>query len=410
MASTTVTIGSNEYRRTPAGRTRLDRRLFSADRPALHVGEQEFRFTRLSPSHAPLPLDGIIEGADWVDDSQTPVLTGTVTLRKPDAPQQSRLRVDDGHQIRCEVLWQGTWREVWTMRVWQPDLTLPDRAWTFQVYDDLYLLQQTRTDLDYKRTKSGPHANGWRADEVVTDLAQRFRFKVGSLVKGSFRIRNLALADNVSIYSAIKSAYQHEADHSGRSFLIRWRNGALHVTTVDDESVPYVFAHQMTNISLRRERKESFATALTMHGKSGSGKKKSKMKVTVVNEAAVKQFGYIHKLKTSTNADNTDELRRQGKRLLAARCYRPRVVSFDHPGVAFLRSGDALQVSVPDEGLVGREGICFARTVSHSLSAGNYTMTVEAAFEPLRTQGGLIQQAEDKKKRATKRATKNAKN
>jgi hypothetical protein len=106
-------------------------------------------------------------------------------------------------------------------------------------------------------------------------------------------------------------------------------------------------------------------------------REKVKLKA-VVSKKGVQRYGYIEReQKYAYRVESKRELRLRAQRSLA-RSMRPvrLLENFTHPGIASLRRGDAIRVSIPSEGYIGAQGIVFVIGVTHTLSAGDYTMTM----------------------------------
>lgn len=363
---------------------------YGIDAPPLQLNEQEFRLTALRPDFGNISIDSLVESFEWTDGSDDAladlnafvVLTGQITLRKPNPDQPgATINLNDGHVIRCEVRWGGQWTEVWRMRIWKPGLSVSDGAWTFDLSDDMRLLGDSRDDWSYRRGKRS-HTRGWLYHEVILDVCKRYHVPVGQIVRGKRRIKKL-VRQGTSPIDIIRAAVDLEENYTGRRYIICWRDGKLNVIPLRRNATLWNLSTQITTAMIETVRRGDHATALTARATVRHGKKRTNLVHTEVSAAGVKRYGFIHTKVTYHGVDSAAELRQRAKRSLAKRLELQRTITVTHPGIAFVRRGDALQVSIPSEGYSGSAGIVFCRAVTHRVSAGNYSMDLTLTLNDL---------------------------
>lgn len=413
-------------------------RLYGKEIPDLDLNSQEFRFfltgtdlesdtlhtastSRGSGTRAKtetIEITDLLETVEWRDEGNAlnlntiPILSGTITYHT--TPQElpgPRLHIRDGHRIRADVKWLGEWKPLWEMRVFTPpEHTSEDGTATAELWDDLKLATLSIADFRYRKGKTR-RRKGWTYDQIVQDVCKRYRIPVGGLVNGTSRINNLSQTDTFPL-DIIRQAVNHEQDWTGRRLLICWRfddrtqRFALHVIHAQRNPILYRFENEIRNATTSPTRRARLATATVARG---SGKKKGgkrkKYTVRMESTAAVARYGYIrNKINVPGNSESRAEVTRYAKASLAKNLKAVRIISnFQTTGIAFVRRGDTIDVVLPQEGFIGEAGFVFVTSVTHSLSAGDYTMTMELnwrdPFDP-----NIIKKERETAARARKRS------
>ncbi len=398
---------------TAAKDRQLDATVFSPNLSAVSLKE-DFRIRR-NRGGPWVDLGGVVTDCQWTDSAgpdASPVVEGSLSAILPEGHlvgASPMLR--DGDQVRLDVFWAGKWREVWTTRVYEPEATT-DNSFSCTLYDDLYLLQQTKTQMDFVKNKG--RKKGWRAHEIVRALSERYRFPVGSIVRGT-RYSSLRAPADANLLDIIRLAYKRESEHTGRDYYVSWRNGKLSVLPVSTKNTPWHFSVHVQSASYAETRSESFCTSLLMRCTIKENGKKVKVKMRVMNEKAITRYGYIEKSKVAKTPDNRPELKRMGQHLLARRMVPKRTVSFEHPGVALIKAGEAARLTIEELGIRRTQrtkekqdqGLIILEQISHSLSAGSYSMSVTCRFDPFATRADIIHgDHEARVKKAKERAKK----
>lgn len=378
---------------------------YGAPQAPLDLNSQQFRFTLVRPGLASVPVDGLIETVEWRDEgavdtvNRMPILRGSVQMRKPENGNAPAVR--DGDKLRCHVFWVTKWIPLWEMRLTQDRVNIEDGTWTFEAADDLNQLALGQIHARYVK-KTGKRRLGWFYHEIVRDLCRRYNVPVGTITAGTERITNFDEPEK-SILEVIYDALQKEIDGSGRRYVMRWgpthystgkKNGqltgrfGLEITPMRRNPMLYVFASQIRTALVGHDRRGTLATVVVATGSQKGGKKKArkKIKVKITDKRGRDRYGYIErKITLPGNVESTRKAKQLAQRSLAKGLSPIRIIEdFTHPGIATVRRGDAIRVSVPSEGYVGARGIVFVTSVVHNLSASDYTMTLTLGFlDPL---------------------------
>lgn len=404
--------GREQNKKSKHGRVRQPNlnKLYRKRTKEIDLAGQEFRHTILRPGTklGPLNLDGIIENTSWNFNPGDPVMHGTLALRRPH-PAVQNVHVRDGQQLKLEVKWFGVWREVWRMRLSSGELDPVDGAWSFNLDDDGLLLQESRDDFHYVKSKKKGRPKGWKVQHIMKDLHERFKIPMGKIAGGKRWIKDLTM-NNASPMQVIQRIYSLEKAHSGRRYVIMWKNGKLHVLPLRRNPLMYAMHDQIINARLgRAPRDAKFATAVTVRATTGKGKKKHKIVHRFVQRRAVKLEGFIHKEVSGSGVDSKADARAKAKRYVANHSTHKRTASVSHYGIAFVRRGDAIQLRLPNYGYKGKNSIAFIASGTWSLTSGSFTMDLDLGFDDVFETDKDQREAKDKKKRAAKRKKRHGK-
>lgn len=348
--------------------------------PDIDLASQRFRATMLRRDikNGTINVDGITTALEWRSEPGSPVLVGSLTLMEPKAG--GPVHIHEGHVLRLEVYWGGKWRELWRMRLDNGQRTLSG-GWTFDLADDMQILQENIDNWHF--TKSKKHPKGWRCHEVLREVCRRFRVPVGKVAAGKHFITDIS--GEMSALQVIQKAYAIERRGSGKRFVMRWQNGKLNVLPMRRNDLLYILNDMIIDATIgKEERDEKFATAVTIRAtvkKSGS-KKRKKIVYKYVNEAAVKKEGFVHKTLGGGDVKSVADAEKKAKRHIAKYSVRKRTITgLQHQGIAFIRRGDAMRVSLPQYGFSGKHGVCFVTSGTWSLSGGQFTMALDFTFD-----------------------------
>lgn len=374
------------------------------------LATQDFRATLIRddvPRARLVNIDGLIETLEWRYEPGNPVLLGTMTTRR-DVLSGGGLRIHDGHVLRLQVRWGGKWRELWRMRLRDSQPSLRDQT-TWGLADDLALLQESDDWFHYTKSKKGGHPKGWLVHEIVRDVCRRYRIPVGKIAKGTHYITDLS--GKMTPLQVLQKAYAIEKQANGHRFTIAWRNGKLNVTPLRRNDVMYVLRDAIEDAVVGKTARDAkFATAVTVRatlkGKKGSHKK-SQIEVRHVNEKAVRADGFIHKVISGGTVKDRADADRKAKRYIATHSVRkPVITNIQHRGIAFLRRGDAIWISLPQFGFSGARAVCFLASGTWQLASGEFTMSLDVAMDDPFAHPKTRRKAKDKQTRTKKRKDK----
>ena len=392
-------------KKTPQGQAAF--RYYNARAGELSIDSQEFR-TLLLRQDVPkasrsLPIDGLCENIEWRAEPGDPVLQGTVTMRMPDAG--GPVKIHEGHVLKLDVRWGGVWREVWRMGMYDEAKTIGgDR--TYQLFDDGRRLQESEDIWHFTKSKKKGKPKGWLCHEVLREVARRYKIKLGKVAKGTHYITDIS--GKMSPMAVIQRAYAIERRATGKRFVIRWQNGKLNVLPMRRNPLLYVLGPMIEAVEIgKEERDEQFATAVTVRatGKKAKGRKRQKIVYRHLDKPAIAKEGFVHKILDGGDVKDLADARRKAKRYLLRHSRRKRTItSLQHRGIAFIRRGDAIHVSLPEQGFTGRLGIAFVSSGSWTLSGGDFTMSLDLTIDdPFKT-SKKKRKDKDKKTRDKKRA------
>lgn len=357
--------------------------------PDLRFGEEQFRLTcfrpeRKNPSERTISLDSFATLIGWEDDG--PILRGSVSLTKERGKRP--LAVGEGHRLRLESAQRfgAPFKVLWEMRVEAVNSSASGGTSELQLADEMAWLQKSRDDWMFKKAKKGKannrtkRVNGWLAHQVAQEVCRRYGVKVGRLAKGTHRITNLT-EKNASPLEIIMKAYKLERNHTGRKFVVRMRNGRLEVVLLRRSKTLLLIGEALIEATISRTIRKGFATAAHVRATLKDSKKErhKKLEAEIVAKRASKRYGYV---KTTIRLDDPvaskAEARKLAKRKLVAAMRPSRSVTLEHPGVSSLFRGDAIRLRLPELGLTE---IVYVKSVSHSVSNGDYTMSVTCGFQ-----------------------------
>lgn len=361
------------------------------------LGQFQFRLVWLRQGKDPVVLT-TTEAISWTepDDDAGPVVTGSATVRQPTYARP--LRFVEGDRVRIDVAERqgAAYRELQTMRVQEVNETIVPGSIVLDLAVDLATAARSESSFLYAKSKSRPR--GWRFDEIVRDVCDRYGIAIGALPKGKNYYKSLATKEtdaplfNASPLDIIIAAIRKEQDVTGRRFVVRWRLDKLWVYPFTPSALLLEMGPAIIEAAFSRGFRSDFATALTVRnfavdssGVDDTGTKKKKFRkivVPIVNEPAAKaaqaRYGVVHRNVFVTDVDSIAEARQLGLRHLA-RVMRPeRAFSLTHPGVPWLRRGHTIRV-------VSRENdinlVVFVDSIQHQVSSSGYTMDVVLKFE-----------------------------
>lgn len=363
--------------------TRPDLRgLYGKTLPEVTPGAFDFRLQLIRPGAHALELDEVVEEFNWVDDGS--ILSGSMTVRRPDPERAASLPIGVGHRVRCSVRWRGSWYRLWEMRVQSPETDVGQGSLTVPLTDDLALLSRGRRSWSFRKTKQ--RKRGWYAHEVAREVARREGIPLGHIARGKHRIPRL-VKKKASGLDVLRAAYGHEREKSGTKFIIRLRDGKLEVIPLQRNKTLYVFKDQIEDAFIQQRQSARPVTVIRGRGHIGKGAGAKKVKHTEYRRAIVRRFGHVAEEKDYGRVDSVADLRSRVRRDLAKRIRIKRTASLTVPGVPFLRRGDACQWVTREPGWYGSStqsrdrSFVYLTSVSHSVSSTGYTTSIDVTQE-----------------------------
>lgn len=330
-----------------AKRPRLDR-FYRHELGNISPGDFEFTLDLLREPR--LVLDRHLERFSWEDAGA--VLTGSMTLRRPEPENPRSLPFEHGWLVRCRVRAKlgGRWRELWRMRTRIPETTVEEGILEVELADDLDVLRRNKRKWPmFRRTKR--RRRGWRCDEVARIVARRSGVRLGRIAKGTKRIHKLP--HEGTDLDILRYAYGKETDESGRRFVIRMTSGRLEILPYGRNPVLYVFGQQLRAAVVTKRGRARPVTVLEGKGRIGKGADAEKITYTEVREKLVRRFGYLHEEKDFGRVQSRDDLRRQVRREMARAVRLKPAATFTTGGVPFVRRGDGCYLHLRQEGFRG---------------------------------------------------------
>lgn len=406
MATTFDTRGREQRKKTATGKARqpaLDA-FYRFVLPPITPGDFVFELMLLRPHLPDFPLDRLCESFTWEESSAE--MTGSLTLHRPKPGEPNSLPIARGHRVRCRVKWGGSWYVLWTMRCKPPEVALEENVVTVELADDMDLIKRTKRNWSFRQTKRRKF--GFFPQEIVKLVCKRAGIKTGSIAKGKFRVPALNLK-NATPLDVFRQAYAHEKKKTGRSFVIRIRDGKLEIVALKRNPMIYLLEKQIQTALITQEpASEDPATVLTGRGRIGSGKDAVKVSYTDYDRSVVAKYGYVHKEKNYGRVTSVTDLRGRVERDLAKMLKVQRTAQITHEGIPFIRRGDGAKLKLPKEGFSGSQAFVYATTAAHTVKGSSYTsswnFTTDDPFVKLREQAEAEQRAQKRKERARAKA------
>lgn len=335
----------------------------------------------LGPATKPVKhWNGMVSEVTWDDASA--LMGGSITLQRPsDEPRTPD--VMDGDEIRLEYRMNDSspWRELWTMRCYEPNYDFAAGTITFQLANDVGLLDASEDDFVYQKTKKKP--NGWLIHDAMKDVCRRYGIPA-KIVRSQIRITKGGVSRGVSPWQFLKKLKNMEEAKSGRKLFWSYSNGTLYLKPVQRSQEMLILGPTLIAAALDKPRQSRFATAVTVRqagwkeGQVQSGKKHRRTKPKKVyakyqSSSAVRRYGFIHRIIYSPDATSRSDLMREGKRWVAAVIKPQRNFTFTHPGIPTLKRGHAVLLRLPDENL---RALIFVSQLHFRIGGGEFYMDV----------------------------------
>jgi hypothetical protein len=355
---------------------------YVAQKP-LPLAQDEFQTYLLKPGNKQVEISDETVSVSWVDSG--PVLAGELQEQDPD-PQMRKIGVNLGDTIMLmgRSRTEGSFTELWRMRVQSANLSLRAGTRAWNLTDDLQNLADSRDDFRFVRGKA--HKQGFLASEVARVVCRKYGIQVGTITPTKYRIKR-QIVKNGSPLDAITDAYKTERTQTGVRYVIRFKRGKLYITRLTHSALLYELGETIADGTYEITKRATYATVITLHGTGSKRKgkdakghtKRKTVKITsrVTRKAFTARYGIVHKSVTMKGIDSLAEAKKRGLADLAKRMKPNRTLTFTHPGVLGIRRGQGLRLRDPSK---GTWMLCWVTEVRHAVSAGSYTMDVTVTF------------------------------
>jgi len=371
--------GRDQRARSATARARRPNlvKLYGRQLPPVTPGEFEFELTLLrGRGISSLALDDAVTSFGW-NDSET-MMSGDVTLRRPDPSTAKDLPIGRGHKIRCRVKWAGRWYELWTMRCDAPTITVETGEIVVALKDDMALVRMGAQRMLYRRSKRRPH--GYFGHEMLRAEARKQGIRLGAIAKCTKRIAKVDVRG--SFLDLAVKVYGIEHSRTGRKFVLRMRDGKFEVVPYKRNQTIYVLAAQIRSAVIEQTPKvEIPATVLKGRGRVGKGTKATTVRYTAQNRSMVARFGHVERTRNYGHVDSAGDLRGRVQRDLAKQYKVDRVVTVEHQGIPFIRRGDGAQAVLASEGIEGEDSFVYCTGARHQVQGATYTATYTFTFD-----------------------------
>jgi hypothetical protein len=398
--------GRDERRQSDQGRRRLPRmgQIYGRRLRDIIPGEFEFRTLLIRPEKRDrqgLRLAQALTYLSWTSDG--PVLTGSITLKRPAGDRPHSVPVKRGHLIRLLVRWHQQWYRLWDMRVnGEPDVDRTSGDINCELADDLDALKRNRRDWSFRKTKQ--RKKGWHPQEIAVNVCRREGVKMGRIAEVNSVWIDKLEQDNTSGLDIIKKAYKQASDETGKRYVMQFKRGRFEVIPLQRSKIAYIIKNMATGESTSgTPRHERPHTVIEGTAKVGD----EKVTETLARPAIVRRFGRSVLEKDYGEIGSRDHLRELMERDLAAEIRVKLTATLTLPMIPFLERGSTVRWMTNEPGWFGPSensrdrSWAFVRTASHSLDPSSQTTTVTLEqFDPyLADQRRRDKDARDKKRR-----------
>lgn len=364
--------------------------VWHAKAPKWDFGQEEFKLVMPRGRGRAWNITPLVTDFGW--DDVDAMMTGSVSLQYPD---DRKLGIFEGDEIKCLLSRKGgkRFKELWSMRVREPNFDKGTGAFSASLEDDSSILNASREDWEFK--KDNGHKDGWKAHQIAEYVCKKYGIKA-RLAKGHYPIPKL-VKTNASPLSIINEAYKQERERTGRTYVTYWHQGRLVIRPLKRNRYLAKLGPALTAAAIAQKRNKAFATALTVRGsrtvKKGDddpaepGEKgknkdkgtKEKMEVTVESKPLIRRYGRIHRFLERENELSKHDMRDLAKRQFRDKAVPKMTASVDSPGIPFIRRGHAVRLALG--GVPGlRSEIVFVTEAYHSVSSAGYDMSLTLNF------------------------------
>lgn len=396
------TLGREQRKRTSSARSRLPAldNFYRYTLPPITPGAFTFELTLLRPRTKPLDITAFCESFTWNESSSE--MTGNLQLHRPDPANPATLPIERGARVRCRVRWQGSWYELWTMRTKPPETQLEENSTSVDLLDDMDLIKRTKRSWSFRPTKRRKF--GYFPHEIVRIVCKRQGIKIGAIAKGKHRVPAMTLK-SASPLDVFKRAYAHEKQKTGRSFVIRIRDGKVEIVPLKRNPLVYLLGKQIQAALLAQEPgSETPSTVWTGRARLGKGKDAKKISFTHFDRKVVERLGYVHHEHSYGTVESRADLKSKVQRDLAKALKVTRTAQVQYAGIPFIRRGDGAKLELPREGFTGKDAFVYATTAAHTVQGNSYQstwdFTTDDPYIVLKEQAEKEQRAAKRKERS----------
>lgn len=330
-----------------------------------------------------------VESCTWQDNNA--ITQGSLVVREQGIIAGSpdvEYRLDQGDRIVLEASEDGRpFREVWTMRVYRPQLTASNGQRTFDLVNDLDLLRQSEDNFLYTTDKAHPH--GWTGQQIVVDLCEQYKVPLGGCYTSSQPIGRKLRWRRASPLAVLQWILVHEHRKFRRRLVLRWDRGKLYILPLQRSGDLLRLGPTLVEAAFQSALPPQFASSITLHGlaeyvfdQTSAGfpvTKRQKMHVQLGSAESQRRFGYVHRIVWSGHARTDAELRKEGEAYLAAVMQPHKTLTLTHQGMPFVRRGDAIQLALGDQGL--RKQVVYVNEAQHRATPDSYQMDLGVIFD-----------------------------
>ena len=374
-------------------------------------------------------LENVI-GSTW--DDHDAILTGNIQIQEPKVRTSHRYaRVAQGDQVACQVdVHDGQgFKQIWSMRTKSAALAYADGTRTFDLANDLSLLQQSEGVFHYTGTAGKLTAashpakkGGWYGRDIILSICDDFKVPVGAIYDAypDQKFGNFFKFGPMSPLEAIKHVLTAEWNRFKRRLTARWIDGALYITPLRRSPHLRALGPTLIDAAFKSELRPEFASAIRLNGipallpgwanaspgGKGSGGiivgkgaavvpggtvngKHQQTYVDRQSDESVRQFGWVRKIFYSPDARSVDDLNREADDYLAAIAKPKKTLQLTLPGIPYIYRGDAITLGLGDSTL--RNQIVWVTAVTSTLTPQQYLQTITVVFDdPFVTHDNLM--------------------
>jgi len=389
--------GRKENRNSDRGRQRRDRKKGRGytdmktpkgpygfeDFKLVRIGKQKDKHEEKRQGGGNVNLSKHLESLNW-DDGEDGI-TGSAIIR-----DFKGLRLREGDTLKLGIAASANkkhHREMWRCRVSTVRDDQGEGQLTVDFSDD--------SDETLDGGEEDFKFNGVRADKALKKVAKKFNIKLGAIPKSKTKLKKLTMK-GVSARQALDQIIGEIKDDTGKGYRLDMRGKDLKVMPEKrPKGVAYELEKLLMGVIVTRSLAEQASTtevfdeqdvedSVDKDGNKKGGKKgdrkggtKRKAKGKATSAAKAERHGGKKKRKKS-KGEGASKAKKRAKRDAKENSRPTREVEVTHPGVPSLERDMAIKVFHKGK---GERGVVYVRSVSFSLTPGEFNMTVTATFE-----------------------------